>query len=68
MCLGGMGAYTYTAKSTFNGMNSGVKYYVCDEEISSIGLDNVSDINKIKEEETSFETIVWALFLYNKVQ
>lgn len=44
LCLGGMGAYTYTAKSNFNGMDAGVKHYVCEQEITSNGKDNVLDI------------------------
>lgn len=34
LCLGGMGAYTYTAKSTFNGMQAGTKICVADIDIS----------------------------------
>ena len=44
LCLGGMGAYTYTAKSTFNGMNSGVKIHVCDHDITKNKPVNASEI------------------------
>jgi len=30
-----MGAYTYTAKSTFNGMEAGTKIKICDIDVNS---------------------------------
>lgn len=34
LCFGGMGAYTYTAKSTFNGMIAANKTYTCNIDVS----------------------------------
>ena len=43
LCFGGMGAYTYTAKSTFNGMQAGNKTYIVDINVNNKVFPSISE-------------------------
>lgn len=50
LCLSGMGAYTYTARSTFNGMTAAKNTYVIDMDVSKNVL-MIEDQEELKEKE-----------------
>jgi len=56
LCFGGMGAYTYTAKSSFNGMHAGVKIRVCDVDIAN-KESNIFGKNSLIKDEVSRDIV-----------
>jgi len=58
LCFGGMGAYTITAKSRFNGMDAGTKIHVCDVEIQNNKKCSFPNTNEKNLENVSDESVV----------